>query len=202
MTAQPYWPEEDLRGRKFGRLTVREFGGRNKDRRESWICDCECGRTGISVKSCNLKRKVRATASCGCLMRERTSEANRKSSWDNPVTARNYAYYRMYRSRKKQDGRIFEWEFGNDDRWLALVTSDCFYCGAKPTRPYIGNGIASKYGKFYCNGMDRYDNDKGYTFDNVVPCCRMCNEAKKAMHGDDFIAWIRRIAAIHGIGNT
>ena len=27
-------------------------------------------------------------------------------------------------------------------------------------------------------GLDRMDNDKGYTLENVIPCCKPCNEKK------------------------
>ena len=37
------------------------------------------------------------------------------------------------------------------------------------------------------------DNEKGYTFDNVVPCCSICNYAKKSMSKEQFLQWIKRI---------
>lgn len=56
----------DLTGRVFGRLTVREFAGRNDNRELLWLCDCRCGGTKIAVGN-NLRSG--GTKSCGCAMR-------------------------------------------------------------------------------------------------------------------------------------
>jgi len=60
--------------------------------------------------------------------------------------------------------------------YRSLKTSDCYYCG-----------ISSLLIQFYCEVMgintpwmtiDRADNEKGYIFNNVVPCCFLCNKIK------------------------
>jgi hypothetical protein len=33
----------------------------------------------------------------------------------------------------------------------------------------------------------------GYTIENVVPCCKRCNQAKSDQSVVDFLAWIRRV---------
>lgn len=63
----------DLSGQKFGRLLVLEFHD-SKNGRARWECACDCGGTAI-VMSANLRRGT--TGSCGCLQRERTSQARR-----------------------------------------------------------------------------------------------------------------------------
>lgn len=47
-------------------------------------------------------------------------------------------------------------------------------------------------GHFYFNGIDRVDNFKGYTLENSVPCCTICNRAKSNMLYDDFMSYIQR----------
>ena len=37
------------------------------------------------------------------------------------------------------------------------------------------------------------DNSKGYSLDNIVPCCKICNRAKSDLTYKDFIEWIRRL---------
>lgn len=37
-------------------------------------------------------------------------------------------------------------------------------------------------------GLDRVDNSKGYTMDNVVPCCKDVNLAKRALSAEAFLA--------------
>lgn len=57
---------EDLRGRRFGRLTVLHQT-ENEGNQTAWLCQCDCGNT-VVVKSANLKRGK--TESCGCLKSE------------------------------------------------------------------------------------------------------------------------------------
>jgi len=47
------------------------------------------------------------------------------------------------------------------------------------------------------NGIDRVDPKRGYTSDNVVPCCRHCNWVKGASTLDEFYANIALIARHH-----
>ena len=54
---------------------------------------------------------------------------------------------------------------------------------------------------FYCNGtlpkggsaLDRIDSNKGYTPDNVRPCCEQCNSAKSNWSESEFKDWLIRI---------
>jgi hypothetical protein len=50
------------------------------------------------------------------------------------------------------------------DEYAALILEPCYYCKYRLGQP------ASKLG-----GLDRLDNSKGYTIDNVVSCCMVCN---------------------------
>lgn len=63
-----------LTGLKFGRLTVVSEAGQNKWGDFLWNCQCECGGSAVSAGA--LLRKGH-TQSCGCLQRERTSQAKR-----------------------------------------------------------------------------------------------------------------------------
>ena len=66
----------NLLGQRFGRLTViKDLGSKNN--RKLWLCKCDCG----NLKECTttaLRRKDGNTQSCGCLQKERTSEASIK----------------------------------------------------------------------------------------------------------------------------
>jgi len=59
-------------GRKYGRLTVEEVLPADKHRHVSLKCKCDCGGEKIALYQNIITRK---TASCGCLHRERVSEA-------------------------------------------------------------------------------------------------------------------------------
>lgn len=63
----------DLKGLRFGRLTVVRMERNNG--RIKWICECDCGGATVTDTS---RLKSGQTQSCGCLQRERTSKACKK----------------------------------------------------------------------------------------------------------------------------
>ena len=82
------------------------------------------------------------------------------------VNAKNAAYSRTpkgkfakYKAGAKTRNISFNLTI---DEFLVYWGADCSYCGDQ---------IATV-------GIDRVDSSLGYTVDNVVPCCRMCNIIK------------------------
>jgi hypothetical protein len=70
-------------------------------------------------------------------------------------------------------------EFSLSERFFGyLTTKNCNYCGEEV------NTI----------GIDRIDSFKGYTDDNVVRCCRICNIAKNQQSVDEFINHCVRVS--------
>lgn len=61
----------DIIGKRFGRLIVKSYDGNSH-----YLCECDCG-TEVSVETNNLKSGN--TKSCGCLQKDRASQANFKS---------------------------------------------------------------------------------------------------------------------------
>lgn len=57
----------DHSGRRFGRLVAIERGPNKNDGHATWICDCDCGATGLVVRTQLLV--LGAAMSCGCLNR-------------------------------------------------------------------------------------------------------------------------------------
>lgn len=78
MTATKSRPHNfvDLTGKRFGRLEVLSYFGTSvttSGRKSVWMCECDCGQTA-AVQGVLLNRGT--TQSCGCLMIERTKQAN------------------------------------------------------------------------------------------------------------------------------
>jgi hypothetical protein len=61
-------------GQRFGRLIVVSLTRLETDGRAAVVARCDCGRS-VTVRTANLLRGL--SQSCGCLMRQRTSEAAR-----------------------------------------------------------------------------------------------------------------------------
>lgn len=78
----------------------------------------------------------------------------------------------------------FAFELSNEEV-RDIIKKNCMYCGAPPA---YRKGIFATV-----NGIDRVDSSKGYTLDNVVPCCTRCNRGKLDCTLDEFKAWIARV---------
>ena len=176
----------DLTGQKFGRLkVVRRSYPNAKDGRVMWLCRCECGiKKDISGHSL----KGGDTKSCGCLKKKLL----RKSNKSNPfkldygiASMRNMISH--YKRHAKERGYKYKL---TEEQFKEITKKDCHYCGAKPNN--INKNIRMN-GDYIYNGIDRIDNNKGYTIDNIVPCCKKCNRAKDIYTLPEFKDWIKRV---------
>lgn len=170
----------DLTGKKFGRVTVIGRAGNNKWNRVMWLCKCECGSEWI-VSGNSLRRGC--TKSCGCLHREQVGERYRLSLG----IASMRSLIGNYKKNAKKRG--FEYNL-TEEQFRKLTQKSCHYCGTLPSN--VSNQKRCN-GAYSYNGLDRIDNTKGYTIDNVVPCCRMCNIAKNNNTLREFQNWILKI---------
>lgn len=179
---------EDLTGRKFARLSIiRKTSDRSIQGFVIYECQCSCGNTimaaGSAVKTGLIK-------SCGCLKREKSAANLRKNHLPHGEAAFNLLYGR-YRHNASIKGYSFNL---SKDEFKPITKMDCHYCGASPT----GSMVRSKStnGSYIHNGVDRIDNQLGYELNNVVPCCKLCNYAKRDRNYHEFINWIKK-ASIH-----
>jgi len=95
--------------------------------------------------------------------------------------------YRAYRDKGARNRALcFELTL---EQFKTLITKPCHYCGSEP----IGEYKRHDWELLYFNGIDRIDNNKGYTANNVVPCCKHCNRAKRDRTYEDFRDWISQV---------
>ena len=79
------------------------------------------------------------------------------------------------------------------DFWK-ITKERCYYCGDLPSKVR-----QCRQSEYYFNGLDRVDNDVGYTIDNIVPCCTRCNLTKGSMSRGIFLSLVDKIHAFqHG----
>lgn len=45
------------------------------------------------------------------------------------------------------------------------------------------------------NGIDRVNNNEGYTLLNSLSCCIICNRAKNSLSYGEFIEWVKCLAS-------
>lgn len=74
-------------------------------------------------------------------------------------------------------------------QFARLIKAPCTFCGQPPynqTKLKTGENIAY-------TGLDRMDNAQGYTVENTVPCCKICNSMKGEMGPKEFVAHVQKI---------
>lgn len=170
----------DRTGQRFSRL-VAVRPAKPGPQGARWLCRCDCGNE-VTATAADLVRGH--TRSCGCLK-------SKPRNGHKPGEAEFKYIFRMYQDNARNRG--VSWEVAEDE-FRHLATQDCHYCGAPPQTAVN----RSRYGGVWVyNGLDRVDNARGYTLDNVVPCCKRCNHAKKDMSLDEFMAWIARLTEYH-----
>lgn len=166
-------------GTVFGDWTVGpkvklETGGKQ---RYYFQCTCICGK--VSNLDSRTLRKGMST-SCGCERSRRrilpNSGAAFNSLWDN--------YPRKARERKLPF-TLMEKEF------RILIGDNCTYCNVAPSGkawPHRSGGDPLHY-----NGIDRKDATKGYTTENCVTSCFLCNRMKRVLTVSDFLIWVQKV---------
>ena len=178
-------------GNRYNRLTAIRFVGMNRYHKSVWEFRCDCG--GITEASLT-EVKYGHIKSCGCLVSEHLEEIHGQ----NRLPEGESSFNGLYQHSKR--GAIARGHAWNIDKecFRKLAESDCFYCGAPPTRQFRSN--VSSNGTYGYNGIDRVDSARGYETDNVVPCCWICNRAKYTMSVDEFLAWVKQVFE-HSIGS-
>jgi len=190
MATNKHIRRKDWTGQKFHMLTmVRPTSKRGSGQTVIWEALCECGNTALVVPN---QVKSGQVKSCGCWYKQTRKTSARRY---NPIisSARNI-WRGVY--QKRDSALDFE-------TFYALSQQDCYYCGAPPSnQTNIASGKAKGVGRslyqkargsFIYNGIDRVDNTRGYTKDNIVPCCKRCNVAKNNMSLQEFLTWIERL---------
>lgn len=121
----------------------------------------------------------------------------------NGVIPSKHSPINVYRYHYKQGAlsRGFEWNLSNAE-FEHLISQDCYYCGEKPKAIQSLKRYIHVKDDIKVNGIDRLDSLKGYTIDNCVPCCTMCNRMKLNYTVDNFIQHVHKIANYYKSSTT
>lgn len=169
-----------LVGDKFKKLTVVGFLEMDKKYGQLYVCMCDCGNKKIVRRTDLINGMVR---SCGCLLKERYGKLKL------PDNARFInSIITNYKTHAKKLDVCWDLTF---DIIKELIAKPCFYCGVLNSNTYTGHD--DKQRKFSYNGIDRLNSELGYSIDNCVPCCIVCNKAKLKRSKEEFLSWVRRV---------
>ncbi len=172
-------------GDVFGLLTIVEIAGYDKygkrGNRLRVKCACECGGYKTTF-SRNLTRG--STVHCGCKKAENHSRAKRGEYGVGIMNTLVYAY------KRNAEKRELSFEL-SDEQVVGLFSGCCHYCGESPSKIVTKKNM---YGSFTYNGIDRLDNDLGYSVGNSVSCCETCNYLKNSYSETEFLDIVEKIA--------
>lgn len=183
----------NILGKKFNRALVIEEVITTNGRGPKWKCICDCGKDFVVNSSYVLISGH--TKSCGCLAKEiaskRFKELNsKKSKYGSP---RLSTAHKIYNNRYADGDLTFE-------QFLEMSQKNCRWCGNEPSnsQKIFDKNTSSQYYidncEFIYNGLDRRDNNiKEHNFDNLDPCCKICNYAKRERSVDNFKEWVLRL---------
>ena len=171
-------------GTTFGRLTVvSELPVQEKYKdcnRKRYNVVCACGKEFITTGTGLRRNKVTECSSCACQRRPQSTQQQtqiermfRKVIVDR-CTATNISYAIT------------------PEEYIKTATKPCHYCGAAPSNT---SNYLTRHGEtaIPVNGIDRVDSTTGYTLNNIVPCCAICNIMKSTLSIQDFIKHVQQI---------
>ena len=103
----------------------------------------------------------------------RDSRSGLKSEYDKVYLKSPSGKFSQIKGEAKKRGIPFDLlrEFYESQLW----GKPCHYCGCE----------------IEVTGLDRKDNDGDYTPDNVVPCCKKCNNKKRTKPYEQYLAEVR-----------
>jgi hypothetical protein len=172
-------PHKIQEGEKFNYLTAIKLHHKDKRHRQYWLFQCDCGNQkvihGASAISGNTK-------SCGCLLKKQSKL--RRLPNNLGVIRQIILQYKKHASRRNIEWKLKEKEV------IDIIKKNCYYCDLPPSNNKITKN--RKEGFLY-SGIDRVDNSKPYEKSNCVPCCEMCNRAKRDYKKEEFLNWIKRV---------
>lgn len=167
--------EKDLIGTVCKSLTVISPGPRDRHGRARWNCQCVCGRTKL-INETSIRAKLSAT--CG---------------WCERVNFKGYKEISgSWWRRQKQSAELREYVFNItlEDVWTKYEKQKrkCALSGVDII--FIKNNDVSH---LQTASIDRIDNTKGYTVDNIQIVHKHVNFMKGTHSQIDFINWARLI---------
>ena len=142
--------KKDIKGQKFGRLTVLEDVGRDKREEVLWRCICECGNEIVALGG-NLRSGH--TQSCGCLNKEVCSEVHTTHGLSK--TSEYHIWVGIIQRTTNPDNHAYKWYGARGikvcDRWRYSFENFLEDMGKKPSDKYT---------------IDRIDNNGDYCPEN------------------------------------
>jgi hypothetical protein len=169
-------------GKKFSTYEVLKYVGPSISGVQ-FECLCICGKRFNKIAK--LIRRTEKTGyghGCGCKQSSYIIKTRVKDTLQKTLFG---GYYR------EANKRNLSFSLGYT-QFCKLITQPCHYCGISYSNTYKREWCNDLSSLQY-NGIDRKDNDKGYSKSNCVSACKDCNRAKRNYTYQHFLSWIERL---------
>lgn len=165
-----------------GSKIIEEILTSNKFEPISYKIKCKCN-TIYQVRRDTLRKNVNKGIKIQCLSCSRKELA--LSNIEDVKENQRFTFFKQYIKNAIERNYIFELSF---DEFLNIINKNCYYCNDEKShhRHRSTKSIEN-------NGIDRLDNSQGYTVENSVPCCSMCNRMKSIYSEESFLKQIEKI---------
>ena len=157
---------------------IRDRKRDDQKRQDGTLClDCGTKLTEVTRAKGKHDKSLRRCVPCyEKLQKYESKRAPRERNYKAEVFTNRHVIWNHYvkgAQKRRIDFSLSKALFNN------LISKPCFYC------EYQKEGEV--------NGIDRVDNNKGYTEENVVSCCATCNQLKGSQHPQEFLDKLRAI---------
>lgn len=141
----------NLEGKKFGKLTVESYAG--KDKYHFWNCLCDCGKR---KKIMHRHLIYGETKSCGCLQKKAVSESNSTHGYTKNGKKREYRIWLSMKGRCSHPDRVGSKYLSGRNITVCAEWNNSFENFIND----MGNIPSERH------TLDRLDNDLGYSKEN------------------------------------
>lgn len=167
-------------GLKFGKWTTIEWCPKSEIIKiGKWRCICDCGFEKLIKTNDLIDKHTTMCQTC----------SNRIVTYNRRLP-KGQACIREILTRIKRQAttRNIPMSLSNEEI-LNLVFDKCFYCNSGHS-----NKVISHLGEYMTfNGIDRMNNTKGYTIQNSVTCCKVCNISKSILSTKEWLNNMEKI---------
>lgn len=149
---------------------------------------CTCGKT-VAMRKDLVKRALKngASKSFNTSCRECFIKNRELPIDEEKMSKQMFGRYKSSAIKRNLDFTLTEKQVD------ALFKSNCYYCGLEPSNIFYRRRTVIKEKVFIYSGIDRIENNAGYTEENTVACCKWCNFSKNTRGQKEFLNWVDKV---------